>query len=624
MSKVEENVALAISFKSTTGRVYGFLFYLIVVCLFLVAPGKVNHANAIENNQPVLSYKDFLEKLNNNELAEINGIHMKGGIVYLTDKSGNKFSTFSSDVPGLLPKLSEKNILLQVKTKPRLTTQQIIIQLLFVVFVFGAWFTFYKIKKHKTKDEKFVGMKAIKFQKGEIPISFSDVAGIPEAKAELLEVVDFLTKPEKFTALGAVIPKGILFQGPPGTGKTLLARAVAGEAAVPFYSISGSDFVEMFVGVGASRVRDLFSEAKKNAPCIIFIDEIDAVGGHRNAGATNGQDERGQTLNALLVEMDGFHSDAAVIILGATNRPDFLDPALLRSGRFDRQINILPPDVKGRLEILQVHGRKIKLSKNVDMEQIARSTPGFTGAELAALINEAAIVAVRMGKKSVEAHDFEIAIDRILLGIERKGMIISDKDRKTMAFHEAGHAIVAKFVPETDPILKISIIPRGRALGHTLQLPVSDRHSYSKEFLRSKIIIFMGGRAAEEICFNQQTTGAEDDLYQAGQIANKMVCRWGMNPVIGAVSYSHNQGGFLGEQNATNFYSEETASTIDREVKKIIDECYIEAIQMLEREKDFLQHLAETLLINETLDHEEMEIVYNCIKKKRLENKTLV
>ncbi|NOQ47341.1 MAG: ATP-dependent zinc metalloprotease FtsH, partial [Desulfobulbaceae bacterium] len=421
-------------------------------------------------------------------------------------------------------------------------------------------------------------------------------------------------------ALGAVIPKGILFQGPPGTGKTLLARAVAGEAGVPFYSISGSDFVERFVGVGASRVRELFREAKKNAPCIIFIDEIDAVGGHRSAEiATGGQDERGQTLNALLVEMDGFSSDAAVILLGATNRPDFLDPALLRSGRFDRQINILPPDVKGRLKILLVHARKIKLSKSVEMEKIARSTPGFTGAELAALVNEAAIIAVRKGRNSVETNHFEIAIDRILLGIERKGMIISDKERKTLAFHEAGHAIVAQFVSETDPVAKISIIPRGRALGHTLQLPLTDRHSYSKEFLRSKITIFMGGRAAEEIYFNQQTTGAEDDLYQAGEIANKMVCRWGMNPVIGAVAYSKSTGRFLGEQNSTNIYSEETARTIGQEVKKIIDECYAEAIRILTREKDFLAHLADMLLVNETLDQEEMEIVHSCIKKKRLE-----
>jgi len=377
----------------------------------------------------------------------------------------------------------------------------------------------------------------------------------------------------------------------------------------------------MFVGVGASRVRDLFSEAKKHAPCIIFIDEIDAVGGHRGGElATGGQDERGQTLNALLVEMDGFDSDATVILLGATNRPDFLDPALLRSGRFDRQINILPPDVKGRMKILLVHARKIKLANNVDMEKIARSTPGFTGAELAALINEAAIIAVRNGKKAVETNNFEAAIDRILLGIERKGMIITDKDRKTMAIHEAGHAIVAQFVPDSDPISNISIIPRGRALGHTLQLPTSDRHSYSKVFLRSKITIFMGGRVAEELCLHQQTTGAEDDLHQAVEIANNMVCRWGMNQVIGAVSYSHNRGRFLGEQNSSDIFSEETARKIDAEVKKIIDECYNEAAKILKREKDFLYHLADMLLVNESLDHEGVEI-YTCIKKKRLEKK---
>jgi len=597
-----------------------FRTVLVFIAVFLLLPAKTVRVYAIENNPLSLTYKDFLEKLNKDEVAEINEIHMEGGTVYLTDKSGKEFTTFSSDVPGLLPKLIEKNIVLQVKTKPSLTPQKIFFQLLPVFLILFAWLTFRSIRKHKEQNDKFASKKAIKFQKGETPVTFSDVAGIPEAKNELLEIVDFLKKPEKFSAVGAVLPKGILFQGPPGTGKTLLARAVSGEAAVPFYSISGSDFVEMFVGVGASRVRDLFNEAKKNAPCIIFIDEIDAVGGHRSAqNATGGQDERGQTLNALLVEMDGFNSDAAVVLLGATNRPDFLDPALLRAGRFDRQINILPPDIKGRLKILLVHARKIKVSKNVEMEQIARSTPGFTGAELAALVNEAAIIAVRRGKKAVEINDFEIAIDRILLGIERKGMIISDKDRKTMAFHEAGHAIVARFVPETDPISKISIIPRGRALGHTLQLPISDRHSYSKEFLRCKITIFMGGRVAEEICLGQQTTGAEDDLHQAVEIANKMVCRWGMNQVIGAVSYSHNSGRFLGEQDSTNIVSEETARKIDGEVKKIIDECYKDATMILKREKDFLHHLADMLLVNETLDHEEMEIVHTCIKKKRLE-----
>jgi len=600
-----------------------FRTVLVLIVVFLLSSVKTVQVKAVENNQPLLSYKDFLAKLNNDELAEINEIHMEGGTVYLTDKSGNRFSTFSSDIPGLLPKLIEKNIVLQVKTKPKFSTQEIFFQLSVpALLIFFAWLVFRNLKKSNKKKDEFASKKAIKFQKGETQVTFKDVAGIPEAKEELLEIVDFLKKPDKFSILGAVLPKGVLFQGPPGTGKTLLARAVAGEAAVPFYSISGSDFVEMFVGVGASRVRELFSEAKKNAPCIIFIDEIDAVGGHRGAGvATGSQDERGQTLNALLVEMDGFSSDAAVIIIGATNRPDSLDPALLRAGRFDRQINILSPDIKGRFQILLVHSRKIKLAKNVDMEKIARSTPGFTGAELAALANEAAIVAVRKGKKAVETNDFEVAIHRILLGIERKGMIISRRERKTMAFHEAGHAIVAKFVPDTDPISKVSIIPSGRALGHTLQLPLTDRHSYSKEFLLSKIIIFMGGRAAEEIVFNQQTTGAEDDFYQAGEIANKMVCRWGMNPVIGTVSYSHNSGRFLGDQNSMNIFSEETARTIDHEVKKIIDECYNEAIKILTREKDFLSHMAKTLLVTETLDLEEMEIVHTCIVNQRLEKK---
>ena len=596
---------------------------LVLIVVFLLLSVKTVQVNAVENNQPSLSYKDFLGKLNNNELAEINEIQMEGGTIYLTDKSGNQFSTFSSNIPGLLPKLIEKNIVLQVKTKPKFSTQEIFFQLLApALLIFFAWLIFRNIKKSNKKKDEFASKKAIKFQKGDSKVTFSDVAGIPEAKEELLEIVDFLKKPDKFSILGAVLPKGVLFQGPPGTGKTLLARAVAGEAAVPFYSISGSDFIEMFVGVGASRVRELFSEAKKNAPCIIFIDEIDAVGGHRGDGvATGSQDERGQTLNALLVEMDGFSSDAAVIIIGATNRPDSLDPALLRAGRFDRQINILSPDIKGRFQILLVHSRKIKLSKNVELEKIARSTPGFTGAELAALANEAAIVAVRKGKKAVETNDFEVAIHRILLGIERKGMIISEQERNTMAFHEAGHAIVAKFAPETDPVSKVSIIPRGRALGHTLQLPLTDRHSYSKEFLLSKIIIFMGGRAAEEIILNQQTTGAEDDFYQAGEIANKMVCRWGMNPVIGAVSYSHNSGRFLGDQNSMSIFSEETARTIDHEVKKIIDECYNEAINILTREKDFLIHMAETLLVTETLDLEEMEIVHTCIINRRLEKK---
>lgn len=592
-----------------------------VILFVLVLPYGFISLHAADS-PPTLSYGDFLAKLSRDEISEISEIHMQGGTVYLTDTQGNKFTTFSPDVPGLIPKLLEKDIIIQAQiAKPSYRTE--IFSLILSLIIFSlAWLTLKKIRdRHKKKNEKFGQEKAIKFQKGGKQVTFKDVAGVPEAKEELREIVEFLQKPEKFSRLGANIPKGVLFQGPPGTGKTLLARAVAGEAGVPFYSISGSDFVEMFVGVGASRVRDLFSEAKKNAPCIIFIDEIDAVGGHRGGGGGSaGQEERGQTLNALLVEMDGFSSDETIILLGATNRPDILDPALLRSGRFDRQINILPPDVKGRLKILKVHVKKIPLSPDVELDKIARSTPGFTGAELAALVNEAAIIAGRQGKTCVQTNDFEVARDRIMMGIERKGMIISDKDRRTMAFHEAGHAIVARFVPEADPIHKISIIPRGRALGHTLQLPLADRHAYSKEYLHSKIAIFMGGRAAEEICFNQQTTGAEDDLNQAVEIANKMVCRWGMNPVIGAVSYSRENRGFLGDRRSMHTaYSEETARNIDREVKKIIDECYNEAITILQREKDFLSHLAEMLLVNETLDQEEMEIVHTCIQKKRRE-----
>lgn len=598
-------------------RTFFVLTFFIFVQLQNIVP-----VHADDDARSTLSYSDFLAKISGDEIAEVTEIRMQGGTIYLTDNLGNKFSTFSPDVPGLLPKLLEKKIIIQAQVEKQHYRTELISVVFSVIIFFIAWFALKKIKdKHKKKSDKFGQGKAIKFQKGGKQFTFKDVAGIPEAKDELREIVEFLQKPEKFNKLGANIPKGILFQGPPGTGKTLLARAVAGEAGVPFYSISGSDFVEMFVGVGASRVRDLFSEAKKNAPCIIFIDEIDAVGGHRGGGGSSaGQEERGQTLNALLVEMDGFSSNETIILLAATNRPDILDPALLRSGRFDRQINILPPDVKGRLKILQVHAKKVTLSHDVELNQIARSTPGFTGAELAALVNEAAIIAGRQGQDSVKTNDFEIARDRILMGIERKGMVISDKDRRTMAFHEAGHAIVAKFVRESDPIHKISIIPRGRALGHTLQLPLADRHAYSKEYLYSKIAIFMGGRAAEEICFNQQTTGAEDDLLQAVEIANKMVCRWGMNPVIGAVSYSRDNGGFLGERRSRNtVYSEETARNIDREVKKILDECYAEATRILNREKDFLSHLAEMLLVNETLDKEEMEIVHTCIQKKRME-----
>ncbi|MFZ5798661.1 MAG: ATP-dependent zinc metalloprotease FtsH [Desulfobulbaceae bacterium] len=571
----------------------------------------------MEHKQPPISFNEFLTSLDNNEIAEV---HFKGGNIRLRDNFGREFSTYAPDVPALVPRLLEKNVVVRGENDRPSPVWNLLSVVLPVFLVMLAWYFLASRQVSRGNDEEDDKEKNYRFAPSTATITFRDVAGVPEAKEELVEIIDFLQKPKKYSKLGAVIPRGILFQGPPGTGKTLLAKAIAGEAGVPFYSISGSDFVEMFVGVGASRVRDLFREAKKHAPCIIFIDEIDAVGGHRAAGGSSaGQDERGQTLNALLVEMDGFASDETIIILAATNRPDILDPALLRPGRFDRQISILPPDVKGRLEILKVYARKVPLSPDVDLENIARGTPGFTGAELASLVNEAAIIAGRTNKKSIDNNDFDVAKDRILMGIERKGMVINEKDRQTMAFHEAGHAVLTRFLPETDPIHKISIIPRGRALGHTMQLPLQDRHSYSREYLRSRITIFLGGRVAEEIALNQQTTGAEDDFQQAIDIATKMVCKWGMDSEIGPMAYACDVGGFLGEQVKSTNYSEETARLIDREVKKLIEECYAEAREILKREMDFLRHLAEMLLINETLDHEEMEIIYTCTAKKRLE-----
>ncbi len=592
-----------------------FVRTLILIVVTAVAGTSVFVIWNIENRVPSLSYNDFIVALDHGEVVKVE-LH-KEHILY-TDIFRRQYISFSPNISELIPTLLEKNVVITGEPQGHLPWRDIFLFAFPVIIILIAWYSLLSQRQSEDDSENFAREKAVNFKQGGKVVTFRDVAGISEAKDELLEIIDFLQKPKKFSRLGAIIPKGILFQGPPGTGKTLLALAVAGEAGVPFYSISGSDFVEMFVGVGASRVRDLFKEAKKNSPCIIFIDEIDAVGGHRGSGAaSSGQDERSQTLNALLVEMDGFSSDETVIILAATNRPDILDPALLRPGRFDRQINILPPDVTGRLKILEVHGRKIQLADNVDFRDIARSTPGFTGAELASLVNEAAIVAGRKRKKSVNLQDFEAAKDRILMGVERKNMVISPKDRETMATHEAGHAILAQFLPDADPIHKITIIPRGKALGHTLQLPQADRHAFSKEYLLCRIVILMGGRAAEEICLNQQTTGAEDDFYQAVKIASKMVCRWGMNPKIGTVSYTKMAEGFLDGEDSQSIFSEDTARTIDREVKKIIDNCYAKAKNILIDEKEYLESLSEMLLINETFDREEMEIVYDCSLKKR-------
>ncbi len=442
-------------------------------------------------------------------------------------------------------------------------------------------------------------------------VTFKDVAGADEAKEEVQEIIEFLKDPKRFQKLGGRIPKGVLLVGPPGTGKTLLAKAIAGEADVPFFSISGSEFVEMFVGVGAARVRDLFEQAKSKAPCIIFIDEIDAVGRHRGAGLGGGHDEREQTLNQMLVEMDGMDSSEGIIMVAATNRPDILDPALLRPGRFDRQIVIPRPDVKGREEILKVHVRDKPLAENVDLSVIAKGCPGFSGADLANLVNEAALLAARNGKEKIEMEDFESAKDRVLMGVERKSMIISEEEKKNTAYHESGHALVARLIPGTDPVHKITIIPRGMALGATQQLPVDDRYTYTKDYLLKNITVLLGGRAAEELVLRHQTTGAANDLERATEIARKMVCKWGMSDTLGPVTFGkQDEMPFLGKELASPAeYSEETAREIDKEVAGIINSCHQEAVKLLSDNRDALVALAKYLLEKETISAEEMEKV---------------
>ena len=440
-------------------------------------------------------------------------------------------------------------------------------------------------------------------------VTFNDVAGEDEAKYELEEIIEFLREPSKFQKLGGKIPKGVLLLGPPGTGKTLLARAVAGEAGVPFFSISGADFVEMFVGVGASRVRDLFEKGKKHAPCIIFIDEIDAVGRHRGAGLGGGHDEREQTLNQLLVEMDGFEQNTGVIIIAATNRPDVLDPALLRPGRFDRQVVVDRPDVKGREGIFKVHTRNIPIDKNVKLDVLAKGTPGLSGADIANLVNEAALLAARRNRESVTMADFEESKDKVMMGTERKSLIISDNEKKTTAYHESGHVLVAKMVPEADPVHKVTIIPRGRALGVTTYLPMDEKHTYSKEYLEAMITYAMGGRAAEKLVFNELTTGAGNDIERATQLARKMVCEWGMSEKIGPLTFGKKEEEiFLGREISQHRdYSEETAQIIDEEVKKIVNTGMKKAEKILKDNMDILDRLSAALLEREILDGEEID-----------------
>ncbi len=564
-------------------------------------------------NPQELSLDQVNTRIENKEIKEA---YFKQTQVELTDSNGNKyFATLGSDATreSLIKQLKDFNdknsgSVVKYNEEPQSSGLFwiIVIQALpFLLLIGFLAFTLRQMQAGGNKALSFGKSRAKLLNNQQKRVTFKDVAGVEEAKEELEEIIEFLKDPQKFQKLGGKIPKGVLMVGPPGTGKTLLAKAVAGEANVPFFSISGSDFVEMFVGVGASRVRDLFEQGKKNAPCIIFIDEIDAVGRHRGAGLGGGHDEREQTLNQLLVEMDGFESNDGVILMASTNRPDVLDPALLRPGRFDRRVVVGRPDVKGREGILKVHTRKIPLDENVDISVIARGTPGFTGADLANIVNEAALNAARYNKKVVTMSDFEIAKDKVLMGAERKSMVLSDAEKKLTAYHEAGHTLVGLKVPSADPVHKVSIIPRGMALGVTMQLPEGDRHSYTKEYLTSQIAILMGGRIAEELYFgaDQVTTGASNDIERATELARSMVCEYGMSE-LGPLTFGKKEEQiFLGREISQHRdYSEDTAIKIDQEVKKIIAKQYDLAKSVITENSEAMVRLSETLIEYETLD----------------------
>jgi len=559
-----------------------------------------------EGPVPSLTYSEFVSMVEKGQVVKVT---IQGNKIAGNSSQG-PFKTYAPKDPDLVKLLLSNGVNVSVKPEEDGSWLQVFLSWVPMLILIGIWIFF-------MRQMQVGGGKALSFGKSRAKlvtdfhnrVTFEDVAGVEEAKEELWEIVEFLKDPKKFTRLGGRIPKGVLLVGSPGTGKTLLARAIAGEAGVPFFSISGSDFVEMFVGVGASRVRDLFQQGKKHAPCIIFIDEIDAVGRHRGAGLGGGHDEREQTLNQLLVEMDGFESNEGVILISATNRPDVLDPALLRPGRFDRQVVVPVPDVRGREAILKVHLRKKPVSPNVDVSALARGTPGFTGADLENMVNEAALMAARKDKDQIEMEDFEFAKDKVLMGVERKSIIISEEERKITAYHEAGHALVAKFVPKADPIHKVTIIPRGRALGVTQQLPMDDRHTYSRDYLMSTITILMGGRVAEELVLNIQTTGAGNDIERATDIARKMVCVYGMSKVLGPLTFGRkDEQIFLGKELAIHRdYSEATSQMIDKEVGNLVLEAYQGAKDIISSKMEILHKIAHALLEKETLEGKEID-----------------
>jgi cell division protease FtsH len=587
------------------------LFWLLIGVSALLLWEVVKSARDGQKDQE-LTVTQFMSDVDQNNIREIEvyGMEVRGkhrdGSQFHTTAPTNYFS------PEMLKNLHDKGVLIKFKDINSGSIPLTLLGTWAPLILLGAlWF--FMIRQMQTG-----GNKALSFGKSRArllsmqqkKVTFKDVAGVEEAKEELREIIEFLREAQKFQKLGGRIPKGVLLVGPPGTGKTLLARAVAGEANVPFFSISGSDFVEMFVGVGASRVRDLFEQGKKNAPCIIFIDEIDAVGRHRGAGLGGGHDEREQTLNQLLVEMDGFESNEGVILMAATNRPDVLDPALLRPGRFDRRVVVSRPDVRGREEILRVHTRKIPLAEDVDLSVLARGTPGFSGADLANMVNEAALAAARQNRKAVLQYDFELAKDKVLMGVERKSLLLTDEEKRNTAYHEAGHALVAAKMPHSDPLHKVTIIPRGMALGVTMQLPVDDRHNYYKNYLETQIAILMGGRIAEEMFLGVMSTGAGNDIERATDMARKMVCEWGMSE-LGPLTFGKKEEQiFLGREIAQHRdYSEDTAIKIDQEVRKLVNNGYSTAKQILSDNRDTLEKVAKALIEREVLDANEIKML---------------
>jgi len=582
---------------------------LLWLVIAIVLMSVFNNFGSRQANVSTINYSQFIEQIKQGQIEQvvIEGRNISGKL-----KGGGKFQTYSPGDPGLIADLLNNGV--QIEAKPQ-EEQSLLLQIFInwfpLLLLIGVWIFFMRQMQGGGGGRgamSFGKSKARMLTEENNKVTFDDVAGVEEAKEEVRELVEFLRDPTKFQKLGGRIPKGVLMTGSPGTGKTLLAKAIAGEAKVPFFSISGSDFVEMFVGVGASRVRDMFEQAKKHAPCIIFIDEIDAVGRQRGAGLGGGHDEREQTLNQLLVEMDGFEGTEGVIVIAATNRPDVLDPALLRPGRFDRQVYVPLPDIRGREQILKIHMRKVPLADDVKPSIIARGTPGFSGADLANLVNEAALFAARANKRLVQMDDFEKAKDKIVMGAERRSVVMPEKERLNTAYHESGHTVVARMLPNTDPVHKVTIIPRGRALGVTMQLPMEDRYSHDRESLLSTIAVLMGGRIAEELFMNQMTTGAANDFERATDLARNMVARWGMSDALGTRVYGENQSEvFLGRDVTTHKnLSDATAQMVDQEIRRIVDEQYARARHILEENRDKVELMARALLEWETLDTDQI------------------